>query len=268
MEPGRITSPTNATVKDAVRLRRKRHRRERSLFITEGEDLLDVAIASGRMPRQVFVLDGAEGSLSGFGAVTGSAVTEVFVVSVAVMDRLSAMGGNARVVSIFGFVDGPLPVLEGEGEEGVHVLLAGVRDPGNAGAIIRSAAALGASGVIVSEAGADIYSPRAVQATMGSIFRVPMSVIPGEGTGVESWARDAGLVIAGADPHEGEPPWECELTGGLLLVLGSEREGIAGSIAGSLDIRIRIPQRSEVESLNVAMAGTVILYEAMRQRSI
>ena len=128
-----------------------------------------------------------------------------------------------------------------------------VADPGNVGTLLRSADAFGA-GVALSPGCADLTGPKALRASMGAVFRVPVSgfdVPPG---------RRVALIA-----HGGTPLPELELTGEVVFVLGAEREGLSKDVLERCDVQASIPQSGDAESLNVAMAGTVALYELSRR---
>ena len=130
-----------------------------------------------------------------------------------------------------------------------------VADPGNVGTLLRSADAFGA-GVALSPGCADPTGPKALRASMGALFRVPLSGFDApEG-------RRIALV-----PRGGTPLTEADLSGEIVLVLGAERDGLPADVLARCDERASIPQHEDAESLNVAMAGTVALYELVRRRS-
>ena len=267
MKLRRISSTANDTVKDAARLSRKRNRYESRLFLADGEDLLDAALARGVMPRQVFELEGNEEPLAGAGRTGGA---EVFVCSAEVMAKLSQLGSGSKLISVFEMPQPEFGAQAGEimvAAAGRPLLyLAGVGDPGNVGTLIRSSSALGAAAVALGPDTADPYSQKSLRATMGAIFQIPVfnGVEPDE---LADWAGAAGVELVCADPRAGQAVWKAPLERAFVLVLGSEREGIPAKLLRAATVRVRIPQERETESMNVAMAGTAILFEAMRQRS-
>jgi TrmH family RNA methyltransferase len=287
VSPRRISSTSNAIVKEAARLKRKRHRYHSRLFLVEGEDLLDAALGCGVVPRQVFVLEGYEDLLSGEDAqrllttrpTPQKAPPDIYICSQAVMEKLSDLGSGSRVIAGFEMLDRKFPAgldmpaatsgKTGEGEEGMAagplLYLAGTGDPGNVGTMMRSAMAMGVSAVVMGPQTADPYSAKSLRATMGAIFQLPifLTVNPDR---LVSWAEQAEIPVICADAHAGVPVWEAALAGAFVLVMGSEREGVPHRLSDAAVETVHIPQREETESINVAMAGTVILYEAFRQR--
>lgn len=288
MKLRRISSTLNASVKDAARLRRKRDRYESRLFLAEGEDLLDAALARGVIPRQVFVLEGCEdlvaaGMAAAERAAGGAAipkvepdasrasvVLEVYACSREVMAKLSGLGSGSRVIAVFGIPEREFPTDMSGLATGAAarplIYLAGVGDPGNVGTLIRSSAALGAAAVALGPGTADPYSSKSLRATMGAIFQIPVFLTV-DAEALVAWAEASGVAVVCADAHAGQAVWKAPLEGGFALVLGSEREGIPRRLLEAATSRVRIPQERETESMNVAMAGTAIMYEALRQRS-
>ncbi|MHB9111881.1 MAG: TrmH family RNA methyltransferase [Thermoleophilia bacterium] len=276
-----ISSTGNAIIKEAARLKRKRHRYESRLFLVEGEDLLDAALARGITPRQVFVLEGHEELVEGVGQRLAASAkaddagdsarsarrsgTDVYVCPWPVMEKISELGSGSRVVAVFDFLEQAISRDLTEGR-GPLLYLCGMGDPGNVGTLIRSGASLGVSGVALAPGTADPYGPKALRATMGAIFQVPVYVGL-EPADLISRAKAAAVDIVCADPHEGLELWHADLAKDFALVLGSEREGVPEELLRAATTTVRIPQTGPTESINVAMAGTVVLYEALRQRA-
>ena len=139
-------------------------------------------------------------------------------------------------------------------------------DPGNIGTVVRSADAFGASGVIVTGHAADVYDPRAVRASTGSLFAVPV-VRASSPAGVLAWARAAGLEIIGTDENGTADIARHDLRGPVLIVIGNETHGMSATWTAACDEVLRIPIGGAASSLNAASAATVLLYEAARQHS-
>ena len=142
---------------------------------------------------------------------------------------------------------------------------ADIQDPGNLGAVIRAAEAGGASGAITTPGGADPFGWKAVRGSMGSAFRLPI-VQAASATSMVEQARAAGLQVVAAVGHGHTPMHAVDFTSGTLIVLGSEGQGLAPALVESADLRVSIPMTPPVESLNVAVAAALLVYEARRQR--
>jgi RNA methyltransferase, TrmH family len=164
------------------------------------------------------------------------------------------------IVAVAGLVSwSPGEIVAGAVESGLPVVvLAGVSDPGNAGTVIRSAAAAGAAGVLFTPGSVDPTNPKCVRSSAGALFALRVGAV--EDFDV---LRDLGLTTIGA-AASGASPDEVELSGPIALVLGGEAGGLPEDQL--VDVEVALPLEGGVESLNVAMAGTVLLYEARRQR--
>ena len=222
-----ITSRDNERLKLVRKLHDLRWRDKLGLFAVEGEDLLEAGVAAGIEPADVLV--------------AGEDVAP------ALLAEVSALAHPPRVVAVFR--RGDLP----RGLRPVTLALWHVGDPGNVGTLLRAADAFGA-GVALSEGCADPTGRKAVRASMGSIFRVPLG----------GFDEPAGKRIA-LVPNGGIPLPEVEADGDVVLVLGAERGGLPADVLERCEERASIPQPGGGESLNVAMAGTVGLYELARR---
>jgi TrmH family RNA methyltransferase len=228
-----ITSPQNPQLQDLRRLLARRRRDGR--FAAEGEDLVDAARRAGWEPLAGFRAAGSYAGGPGFTEVDG-----------ALLGRISLLGSGTRVVGVYRERWAPAPLGP------LCVYLHGVRDPGNVGAVVRSAHAFGAASVAVGPDCADPFGPRAVRASMGAIFAVPVARGgPLPGTHV--------ALAAGA----GEPLDGAALPAQLTLMVGAEREGLPAELLAGADRVAHIPMRAG-DSLNAAMAATIALYELTR----
>ncbi len=146
------------------------------------------------------------------------------------------------------------------------VVLAGLQDPGNVGTILRSAEAFGADGVLALPGTVSAWNPKAVRASAGSVFRMPLiSMSAGD---CLTRLREAEVKIWTTTVHEAQPPDLVDLTAPVAIIFGNEGNGVPDEVASMADGAITIPCPGEVESLNAAVAASVLLYEAARQRSI
>ena len=228
-----ITSPNNDTLKEVRKLAGRRWRDKTREFVAEGEDLLAAADAAGWEPQ--LLLSAAGSGLPGE------------EVAPHLLAQVSQLGSGTRALGIFPQRWAPAPTGP------VCVALWGVNDPGNVGAVLRSAVAFGAASVALGPGTADPYGHKAVRASMGALFEVPVARVrdPGELPG-----RRVALVA-----REGRPLRELEAAE-VTLVVGAEREGLPAAVKAACDEVAHIPIRSE--SLNAAMAATVALYEVKR----
>jgi TrmH family RNA methyltransferase len=223
-----ITSPHNEQLKTIRKLQQKRWRERLGLFAAEGEDLVEAAEAAGWEPEALLVagLD----------------------VEPELLESVSALGSGSRAIGVY---------RQRWSEPGgrLSVYLHGVGDPGNVGTVIRSAHALGDAPVVLGPGCADPFSPKAVRASMGSLFARPPARASFEELVGTRIALDSHAERALAELPE-------ELRAPILLCLGAERDGLPPEILEAADAVARIPLRPNgPESLNVAMAATVALYE-------
>jgi TrmH family RNA methyltransferase len=235
-----IASPQNPRLKALRRLQAGRERARSGRFLAEGEDLVAAAELAGLKAVEGFRVAG-----SGLGRA------DFHEVEPAALAAASTLGSGARVIGVYeqrwSPPTGPLCVY-----------LHGVGDPGNVGTILRSAQAFGASSVALGPDCADPYSPKAVRASMGAIFAVPIARVgdvaelPGER--IALLADAAQTLRAPAEP--GRP---------VTLLVGAERAGLPAGVVEACEASARIPIASE--SLNAAMAATVALYEMTREPS-
>lgn len=143
---------------------------------------------------------------------------------------------------------------------------AGLQDPGNAGAIIRSAAAAGATGVVLDELSADPWGWKALRASMGGAFQLPVVRSRALAALIKEWKK-AGVRIMAAVPRGGTTMYDADFTTPCAVLMGGEGSGLPGELLSEADVRISIPMSGAAESLNAAVAAAVVLYEARRQRS-
>jgi RNA methyltransferase, TrmH family len=221
-----IESPHNEKLKLVRKLRERKHREREGLFVSEGEDLVEAGLAAGAQPR---VLLSAAGS--GLG---GEEVEPELLASV------SALGSGTRAIAVW-------PQRWAEAPRSTCLYLHGVGDPGNVGAILRTAHALLDGTVVLGPECADPFSPKAVRASMGSIFGSP----PARATVTETPAPRAALVAHGGDGVEA-------LGSAATVCLGAERTGLPAEVLAACEAEVTIPLRvAGVESLNVAAAAAI-----------
>jgi len=145
------------------------------------------------------------------------------------------------------------------------LLCEGLADPGNIGALIRTAAAAGAGGVILTKGCADLFSPKVIRASAGSLFNIPCAEME-DALSAARFLKNKGIILAAAHLKGKTSLYNADMTKALCIMIGSEARGLSPEISALADILIRIPMNSKTESLNAAAAGSILLYEAVRQR--
>ncbi|MGD1066404.1 MAG: RNA methyltransferase [Vulcanimicrobiaceae bacterium] len=249
-------SPQNPRIEAVRDLRTPRGRRAAGRFAAEGPTLLEEAQRSGIRPREIFITDTA---LARFDVTPYEAAdVPIHLVPERVIARLSDVETPSGLVAVFDLpADDAAAVLA---RPGVVLLLAGVSDPGNAGTLVRSAEAFGAAGVLFGHGGADAYAPKVVRAAMGSIFRLPVASVEAEELLALAAATERQVVATDLD---GEDLAVVGIPANAVLAVGNERRGVRDWLP-RWDRAVRIPQREATESLNAAVAGSIVLYEAAR----
>lgn len=264
----RIDSPRNPTVLAAARLKDRRHREREGLFLVEGAREVERALAAGVAGQTLLLAPDLPGGADSRAlADTASALgARVLELSSAAFGRLSMRQNPDGVALVAQRRDRDLAKVE-EPLAGLVLVLDGLEKPGNLGALMRTADATGVSAVIVTGEGTDIENPNVIRASQGSVFAVPVHVATAA-QAVERMKRD-GIRIVATSPHADQPHWAADLTGDVAVILGTEAEGLPASSSRSADEVVTVPMRSRAaDSLNVSVAGAVILYEALRQRSV
>jgi RNA methyltransferase, TrmH family len=252
-----LTSAKNQKVVAAVRLKKRTLREEEHRFLVEGAQAVAEALAEDGRLLSLFVSD----ELDPLAVRARQAGVPVDHVSERVMERLTSTVTPQGVVGIAPFVDVGVGALTSPGAVAV---LHEVRDPGNAGTILRSADAAGATGVVFAGSSVDAYNPKGVRASAGSIFHVPIVRDIGTQDALSS-LRAKGFAVIGMDMHGDEDLFEAELPRSSAFVFGNEVHGLPSEILGAADRRVRVPHAGRAESLNLAAAATVCLFEWVRR---
>jgi TrmH family RNA methyltransferase len=242
-------------------LARRRARHEERAFVLEGPRLLQAALDSGVHLERVFVGDGVDDP-----CVTRALDRGVPVLRLerGVMERVAATLTPQPVAGVVPFVDVPLEAVV---PATLVVVCVEIRDPGNLGTVVRSAEAAGAGGVVCCDGSADLYNPKVVRASAGSLFHVPV-VVGGEPVEVLERLGAAGLRRFGTVARGGDAPDVVDLRAPSAIVLGNEAHGLPTAVDPRLDGRITIPMAGRTESLNVGMVAAVVCFEAARQRRV
>jgi TrmH family RNA methyltransferase len=249
------------------RLRRLSGRRaarlEEGAFVIEGPVLVREALAAGLAIEDAFAVPGTDPALLDQ-LVRGG--VDVHAIAPEVLARAVDTVTPQGVAAIAPRIEVGVVEAVAAGAAGPLVLvLADVNDPGNAGTLVRAAEAAGAAAVLFCGSTVDPCNPKCVRASAGALFHVPVAS-GGDTVAVLELLGDAGVRSAATVVRDGTPYDTADLTGPLALVLGSEAHGLPEAVTDAVDLRLTIPMAGRSESLNVAMAGTVVAFEALRQR--
>ncbi len=230
----------------------------------EGTRIIEEAIRSGLKFRAVFFRASAENK-----AERLLPQVAAYVETLLLPDKLFASAvpsetpqGVAALVRIKAF---QLEDVLNRSRAGPLLAIAGVQDPGNLGTMLRSAEAFGAAGVLLGEGTVSAFNSKAVRASAGSVFRLPIAQF--RLTDLDN-LRAHGLRLIATSSHKGTPLPEANLTGPLVLFIGNEGAGLSRDLLAKMDELIAIPHSAQVESLNAGVAASIVLYEAARQKQV
>lgn len=250
------------------RLKERRARVKTQTYLVEGTREATRALTAG-VPVEGLLLcpelvTDADGAIA-VRAMAEAAGAPVTTLSAAAFARLSMREHPDGVVLHAGFSRRE-PDAVPLGPDALVLVLDGLEKPGNVGALLRTADAVGVDAVFVTGGGTDLENPNVIRASMGSVFGVTVST--GTTEQVAGRLRTAGLVVVATAPAARHAHWDLDLTRGVAFVIGEEHAGLSDAWLEQADELVRIPMRAEVaDSLNASVAGAVVLYEALRQRT-
>ena len=263
-----ITSAANPLIKRVRQLADRRHRRRESAFVVEGIQPVWQAVEAG---ADVEVLIVAPDLLRHPGAAAMVAEQEAAGVRVAQLPaelfaRIADREGPSGLAAI---VRSARPTLADvtAGPGAVFAALHEIGNPGNLGTIVRTASAAGASGIILIGPSADPYDPAAVKASMGALFTVPVVAAESVASFLD-WAATHDLAVVATSGRAGVSCWDAELRPPLALLLGSEGNGLPDDLLAAADLSVAIPMTGTAESLNLAVAAGILLYEVRRRTGL
>lgn len=256
-------------VRAARLLHTKKHRAQARCFLVEGPALVAGALDAGVTPSALFYIPGQNEDIDTVAKAAAAAGTSLFAVDARTLESLAQTRSPQGVVAQVRFVDrdaAAFATLLPPSGPALALVLHDLDDPGNAGTLVRSAEAFGAHAVCFGPHSVEPYNDKVVRATMGALFRIPL-------VRYESWEQLAAVLTAAnivpvgaamqaADIRSVQPPPR------VALVLGNERRGLEDLPQSACVLTVGIPQRPAAQSLNVAVAGSILLYELARANAI
>lgn len=264
-----LTSLHNPRVKQVINLRERRDRDKSGLFLIEGYREILRAV-DARHPIQslftcpeLFLGSNETALIQRIATAKGAVIpcSEKVFRKISYRDRPDGLIAIAKQQSR-SLEDLQKPFLEGR--HPFFVVAEAIEKPGNLGTILRTSDAVGIDGLIVCDRCTDIYNPNVVRASVGTLFTVP--VVEAGGEDALHWLKERGVAIVAATPSAKAEFTEVDLTGPVAIAVGTEQLGLSERWMKEADIQVRIPMLGVADSLNVAMATTLLLYEALRQR--
>jgi TrmH family RNA methyltransferase len=259
----RIEGRHNTLVKDLRRAFSRGELTSDGYCAIEGFRILEEAIRSGLRFRAVFFSESAAAKADRLLSQIGDQVETLLL-----PDKLfaSTVPSDAPqgAAALARWKEFSLEDVLPKSKAGPLLAIAGVQDPGNLGTILRSAEAFGAGGVLLGEGTVSPFNPKAVRASAGSVFRLP--VARAKLSGALGLMKEQSLRLVATASHKGTPLAQANLSGPLAIFVGSEGAGLSRDLIKEVDEIVAIPQAPQVESLNVGVATSIVLYEVMRQR--
>lgn len=261
-----ITSLTNPRIKAAVRLRDRREREETGLTIVDGAREILRALDAGVRVQTAFI---APDLLRTEDALSVDARLHDWPAAIEVSPAvLAKVAYGDRSDGIVAIVEAPGRTLDDLGlpDDPLILVIEGVEKPGNLGAVLRTADAAGVHAVIAADPRTDLFNPNAIRASIGTIFSLPIAAAAT--AEVLSWLATSRIRTVAAVVGADQQYTAVDLTGPLAIALGSEADGLSDAWRGAGITPIAIPMHGIADSLNVSIAAAVVLFEAVRQRSV
>lgn len=266
--PGsRVRSVTNLGVKQVVKLRNARARRELGLFVVEGFREVRRAIESGQSIEQLWFcpelyLGDEESDLVARAAASGAEAVEVAAEPFKKMSYRDRPEGLLAVCKQFGT---SIDVVELT-DHPLLLVVESIEKPGNLGTMIRAAGAAGSDAVVVCDPTTDVFNPNVVRSSIGTSLLIPIVVSTTQDA--IAWLKTHDVRIVAATPDAAHPHWDAKLDGPTALIVGSEQYGLSDDWLEAADEKVLIPMPGgTIDSLNAAASAAILLFEAVRQRS-
>ena len=268
----RITSSDNSRIRLVRKLATRKGRYQEGRFVIEGLNLVREAVTR-RLDTDFLMIPedwetaGGQDDISGLKAFTAECIADADITVCAVPPGVfSSLTDAVTGIGILGVLKMPAqdPGYAAHLPEGSNILvLDRIQDPGNMGTMIRTAVAAGYGMILAMKGTADIYSAKVLRATAGMIFEIPLAYVS-DADELAKVLRTSGRRIAVTDPAGGVPYYIEDLSRNVALVIGNEGNGISDEIMSLADIRVTLPMKGSIESLNAAVSAAILMYEAVR----
>lgn len=260
-----LTSTQNPLIKLAYRLRNRREREKSQLTLLEGYRELTRAFDYGMELKDCFYCPEmflGNNELSLIAKLTAAGV-KCIEVAPHLLEKISYRDRPEGLLAIAKILRHSLDAIPIK-KHGLYLITEALEKPGNLGAILRSADAAGVDGVIVCDKKTDIYNPNVIRASTGALFSVPLA--EADTTATIDWLKKNKIKTLAATPHTDRLYSDINLTQSIAIIVGAEQYGLSATWLEQAEIQIKIPMLGKIDSLNVATAATILLYEAARQR--
>lgn len=256
-----ITSKNNATIKEIKKLKDKKYRTKSGKFLVEGFRFVSEALQSSYEVDVVIMSESSNDKWQEFQIQSKlHHNTNVYQVNESIFKSISSTDTPQGIIAVVKNKN-----IEVINEDGFFILADKIQDPGNMGTIIRTAHAAGALGVIVTKGSVDIFNEKTLRSTMGSIFKIP--VILDEDFEFLYSLKDQGYKLIASSLDTDSNFYDIDLIQNVIITVGNEGNGISDEVYNLSEIKIKIPMPGDAESLNAAVAASIMMYEAVRQRN-
>lgn len=256
-----LTALNNPQVKAAAELKQKKHRQQRGLFLAEGLRTVEEAVAS-RAVESIFYTAIEDERTRAVLEQAAAKQIKLYCVSENVMKKIADTETPQGIIAVCKMQSTQLEDLLASGK--MLLVLDRVGDPGNVGTMLRTADAAGLGGLVLLQGSVDIYAPKTVRSSMGSLFHVPVLAGVSEQDFIAD-AHRAGYELLVTCLDGADNLYKADLHGRLAFVMGNEANGVSAGLLAAADKRVFIPMAGRAESLNVAMAAGIVMFEALRR---
>lgn len=260
----RITSSDNPRLKLVRRLQTRKGRSRESKYVIEGVNLFHEALANKPDIDFIAVSDDYAhiDRVRGLAEDSDLSVCEI---PAAVFSKLTDAGEGVGILAVMRMKVRGTEILEDTDPDSNILILDRIQDPGNLGTMIRTAVAAGYGAVIALPGTADIYSPKVLRATAGMIYEIPFAYAGSEETLIQA-VRDSGRQLAVTSPYADTPYYDVDLSRRTALVIGNEGRGVSDGLLEAADVKVILPMKGRIESLNAAVSASILMYEAIRKK--
>lgn len=261
----KLDSVQNPKIKRLVALRKRRDRDDERVMLVEGHDELAAALAYGVKPLELYYAPALMGQVdSELLRRVAEMGAELWELSGAAFEKAAYREGPDGWLAVVPAVQTALAAVR-LGEAPLVLVAEAMEKPGNLGAMLRTAVAVGADAVISAAPVTDLANPNVVRASKGAVFGVP--VAEASTAEVVAWLSEHDLRLVAADPRAGKRLWDVDMASGVAIAVGTEHNGLSNELRQAAAELVEIPMQGSIDSLNAATSAALLLYEALRQRS-
>ena len=260
----KITSADNSRVKLVRKLTTRKGRLEEHAFTAEGKNLVEEILEKGIRPRFILVSDKRSDD-----DILKEAIQSDDIMVCELPEKIFAKLTDAEhgigMLAVVDVTDSGYASIEKLGADDNILVLDRIQDPGNMGTLIRTAVAAGYKAIVATKGTADVYSTKVLRATVGTVFEIPI-VYVGDHEELRSILTKTGKRVVVTEVEGGVPYYEEDISKGVALVIGNEGAGVSDELKSMADVRVTLPMKGHIESLNAAVAAAILMYESVRDQ--